>query len=946
MTIIFNFMGELLLLEIRLCHGYRKMRSLGDKQEFDGAMKSKLKERNRFKSGLGNLGLVFWTTVAVIPVQAQNTGQQAIVHKIPGGALGTAISRFGDSAGLQILYPAGLVRGKTTSGISGQFTREQALDKLLAGTGLSYRFTGANTVTIVEPAAVDGGVSADGSTLLETITVTTASKTGRVATLGSLADEDANYQTAGSSAFLNEKQVQRFRGSSVGDFIKGTPGVLTGDNRNSGAIDVNVRGMQGFGRVPVVIDGTVQQNTVYRGYSGVASRNYVDPDMVGGVVIEKGPSASVYGVGATGGLIRMETINADDIIKDDKNWGVRVRGGMMGSTSTPPAIGTPAGYAPMTKSRFRTGCNYTCTIETVPDNLLAGRSYGMDRPSFLKPTSGSGSVAFAGRNDMFEVTAAYAKRKTGNYYAGTRGRTPVLTQTTDTVIRPALGSRPAQITDYTVYSLNGLNRYRAGEEVLNTSQENSSYLLKSKLELDGGHTFDLSYMRYHSMFGEMMPSVILRFDGATQAPLSEVSVDTYRVGYSWDPAENDLINLKANIWMTDTDTHILTPYAFSFLGGGTQDIPQAYWDIAKRYGTDIVNTSELSTAWGDIGFSVGGSYVYETIAPPPGRINIDSNDLLASRDGWRKEASAFTAIEWKPTDWLKVNGAMRYTWTQSYDNNSNYGSSLHNEEKNSGWAPMISATLEPWHGVQLYAKYAEAIRSPSLFESTTGFSFNTDPLVAVRPERSHTTEIGINILQEDLMLSGDKLRFKAAYFNNDVKDYLSRSNFPNVSVRNIDRALFRGFDASIGYDVGWGYFDIGGTIYDKIEFCAQQSNGLKCLPSGIQNGYAQMHVPPGKSATITAGVRMLDDALEAGGRITYIGDRGNMTTNETGGFTTVVNWEKYTLLDVFASYKVNDNVNIDLAIDNVTDVYYMDALTLGLMPSPGRTFRLNMTAKF
>lgn len=914
------------------------------KQEFDGAMKNKSQKRNLFKSVLGSLGLILWTTVAIPAAHAQDTGQQAIVHRIPGGALGTAITRFGDSAGLQILYPANLVRNKKTNGISGQFTPQQALDRLLDGTGLGYRFTDPNTVTITEPAAADGGVAADGSILLDTISVTTTKN--RIASLGGLADEDANYRTPGSSAFLDEGKVQRFRGSSAGDFIKGTPGVLTGDNRNSGAVDVNVRGMQGFGRVPVVVDGTVQQNTVYRGYSGVASRNYVDPDMIGGAVIEKGPSASVYGVGATGGLVRMETINAGDIITDDKNWGVRVRGGMMGNMSSPPAVGTPGGYAPMSKSRFISGCNWACTIEPIPENLLSGSASGMDRPAFLAPKSGSGSAAFAARNDMLEVVAAYAKRKNGNYYAGTRGRTPVLTETSDTIIRPGRPGRPEQITDYTVFSLNGLNRYRAGEEVLNTSQDNTSYLLKAKLELDGGHIFDLSYMRYHSMFGEMMPSVILRFDGATQAPLSEVSVDTYRAGYKWNPEDNDWIDLKANIWMTDTDTHILTPYAFSFGNGVTMDIPQAYWDIAKRYGADIVNTSELTTAWGDLGISVGGSFVYETIEPPSGRVNVDSNDLLASRDGWRKEASAFTAAEWKPFDWLKFDGALRYTWTQSYDNNSNYGSTLHNEEMNSGWAPMISATIEPWDGVQFYTRYAEAIRSPSLFESTTGFSFGTNPLVGVRPERSRNKEIGINLLQEDLMLAGDKLRFKASYFNNDVKDYLSRTNYPNVSVRNIDRALFRGFEASVGYDVGWGYFDLGGTIYDKTEFCTEQRAGLTCLPSGIPNGYAQMHLPPRKSATLTAGVRMLDDALEAGGRVTYVGSRGSMTTAETGGFTTVVNWEKYTLLDLFASYKVNDNVSIDVAVDNVTDVYYMDALTLGLMPSPGRTFRLNMTAKF
>lgn len=877
---------------------------------------------------------------------AETTAEQASQFAISAQPLSTAIRTFIRQTGWQISYSSTLADGKTSTAVVGSYTPSQALQQLLTGTGVDVRLSGANSAALVDPGTTSAGTGANSSLVLDPITIFGMGKTGRVATLGVLADEDANYQTAGSSAFLSEQKVQRFRGSSVGDFIKGTPGVLTGDNRNSGAVDVNVRGMQGFGRVPVVIDGTVQQNTVYRGYSGVASRNYVDPDMIGGVVIEKGPSASVYGVGATGGLVRMETINADDIIKDGKNWGIRVRGGLMSNTATPPAIGTPGGYTPLQKSRFITGCNYACTLDTIPDNLLSGSPNGLDRPSSLKPTTGSGSVAFAARNDMFEVTGAYARRKNGNYYAGTRGRTPTLQQSYDTIVRPPRGSRPEQITEYTVYSLNGLNRYRAGEEVLNTSQDNTSYLLKSKLELDGGHTFDLSYMRYHSMFGEMMPSVILRFDGATQAPLSEVSVDTYRAGYKWNPEENDWINLKANLWMTDTDTHILTPYAFSF-PAGVMKVPQAYWDIAKRYGVDVVNTSEVSTEWGDVEFAFGGSYIYETIEPPPGHVNIDSNDLLASRDGWRKEASAFTAAEWKPTDWLKFDGALRYTWTQAYDNNTNYGSILHNEEMNSGWAPMIGATIEPWHGIQLYTKYSEAIRSPSLFESTTGFSFSPDPLTSVRPERSRNTEVGINILQEDMMLAGDKLRFKAAYFNNDVKDYLSRTSYPNVSVRNIDRALFRGFEASIGYDVGWGYFDISGTIYDKTEFCSEELRiGVKCRSSGIQNGYAQLHLPPRKSATLTAGVRLLDDALEAGGRITYVGERGTMSSNDTGGFTTVVNWEKYTLVDLFASYKLNDSVNVDFAVDNVTDVYYMDALTLGLMPSPGRTFRVNMTAKF
>ncbi|MEG0195555.1 MAG: TonB-dependent receptor, partial [Stenotrophomonas sp.] len=69
--------------------------------------------------------------------------------------------------------------------------------------------------------------------------------------------------------------------------------------------------------------------------------------------------------------------------------------------------------------------------------------------------------------------------------------------------------------------------------------------------------------------------------------------------------------------------------------------------------------------------------------------------------------------------------------------------------------------------------------------------------------------------------------------------------------------------------------------------------------------------------------------------------------NETAqGFNQVVPWHSYVLWDVFASYKVNDRVNVDFNVDNVTDRYYLDALSLGMVPAPGRTARLSVTLQF
>ncbi|MEJ5081387.1 TonB-dependent receptor [Ochrobactrum sp. MYb379] len=892
--------------------------------------------------------------LAVVPASMPKAAyaQTTQTHRfnIPSQPLNRALRLLADQSGIQLAYQTSVASGTNSPALSGTMTSEEALARLLNGSGLSYGFTGVNTVTIrsKEP-TLPQTMSAEGTTLLDTITVTT----GLGATLA-----DAPYQTAGSSNYISEKEIERFRGTSVGDFLKGTPGVLSGDNRNSGAVDINVRGMQGFGRVPVVIDGAQQQNVVYRGYSGVASRNYVDPDMIGGVMIEKGPTTGVYGVGATGGLAVMRTLEADDIITGDKNWGIRVRGSVMSNTSSPPPEGTTGGIYGYSDKSYRTDCSWACNPVVAPETLPNINDYmsptGMDRPAFLEPTSGSGSVAFAARWENAEIVAAYTRRKTGNYYSGTHGDVPEIERIVERV--PATRGR---WVENTVFRLTGLNRYRGGEEVLNTSQDNTSYLLKGKMTFEGGHSLKLGYMRYNSHFGELMPSVIVRGEGVVQAPLSEVTVNTFTSRYEWNPDNTDLINLTANLWHTNTETQILTPYEFFGI-----DMSDGYWDIAKRTGFDLSNKSLISTAWGDVTLNYGGSYTYETLAPPDD-IDLGASGVTAlqtTRDGWRREASGFVASECKPQDWLKLEAALRYTWSHSYDNNPERivrtDTYMNNDQSNSGFAPVFAVTVEPIEGIQFYSRYAEAIRSPSLFESTSGWSFGAAPTLNVKPEHAKNWEFGFNVLEDDVFTSGDKVRFKAAYFNNTIDNYLTRTtqtvtegaNVPSVAMRNLKYAKFRGFEASAEYDNGRFFTQASGIYYKHMEFCTKEEeiySIIACRPGGVSNGFAQLHLPPKMTGSITLGTRWFDEKLELGGRVSYTGKRATDTSSANSGFyTAAVNWTSYTLLDLFGSYKINDKTTFDFAVDNATDVYYMDALTLGLMPSPGRTVRASLTAKF
>lgn len=69
-------------------------------------------------------------------------------YTIPGGGLTSALNQFAETSGIQISYQADLAEGLSSQGVSGRMSSGEALTALLRGTGLSWRFVDARTVTI------------------------------------------------------------------------------------------------------------------------------------------------------------------------------------------------------------------------------------------------------------------------------------------------------------------------------------------------------------------------------------------------------------------------------------------------------------------------------------------------------------------------------------------------------------------------------------------------------------------------------------------------------------------------------------------------------------------------------------------------------------------------------------------------------------------------------
>ena len=69
-------------------------------------------------------------------------------YDIPGGPLDEALIAFIEASGVFLAGDAELASGLRTPGLTGRYTVDEGLARLLAGSGLQYRFTNADTVTL------------------------------------------------------------------------------------------------------------------------------------------------------------------------------------------------------------------------------------------------------------------------------------------------------------------------------------------------------------------------------------------------------------------------------------------------------------------------------------------------------------------------------------------------------------------------------------------------------------------------------------------------------------------------------------------------------------------------------------------------------------------------------------------------------------------------------
>jgi hypothetical protein len=97
-------------------------------------------------------GIVAMTEPGAAETRSTNT---PVEFNIPSQPLNAALGRYGDATGREALYDASLAAGRISGDVHGAFAPDEALRKLLSGTGLAAEFVD-ETSFVVLPASAAG----------------------------------------------------------------------------------------------------------------------------------------------------------------------------------------------------------------------------------------------------------------------------------------------------------------------------------------------------------------------------------------------------------------------------------------------------------------------------------------------------------------------------------------------------------------------------------------------------------------------------------------------------------------------------------------------------------------------------------------------------------------------------------------------------------------------
>lgn len=254
--------------------------------------------------------------------------------KIPPQDLGSALKQFAQFRDMQVLYFSASVKELKSNGATGDLTASETLDRLLSGTGLTYRYVDGNAVALLpasatgpqapesravtsekegksdssnsfrlaqeNSAASEGAAPIAAARATPAVSVGPAQRTSELQTVVVTAEKRSqNAQSVPISlSVLTGTEIQQMGIKDVSDIAQLAPGIAV-QNTGPGENTIVMRGVSSSA-------GVSSTTGVYYGEVPVSLVRQVDMPLfdLARVEVLRGPQGTLYGSGSMGGTIK------------------------------------------------------------------------------------------------------------------------------------------------------------------------------------------------------------------------------------------------------------------------------------------------------------------------------------------------------------------------------------------------------------------------------------------------------------------------------------------------------------------------------------------------------------------------------------------------------------------------------------------------------------------
>lgn len=478
--------------------------------------------------------------------------------------------------------------------------------------------------------------------------------------------------------------------------------------------------------------------------------------------------------------------------------------------------------------------------------------------------------------------------------------------------------------------------YENGEglSVPNTGEDLISGLAKAHIDISPGQQLSFGTVLYNNDFSA---------NSYDQSVKSKI----YYGNYAYNPAANDMIDFRANLYFSNLEMHYdegIRP-GLSNIGRNIED---------DGWGFDTSNTSRFSMGTINVSTTYGVEYFKDDVSV----INSARQpDFGVNPSGESDIFSLFSQTTFSKGIWDLIAGVRydRYTadgvGSVAPFNPAGVPPGQYVVDQDEGKVLpdiTLAAQVTPW--MQPYVTYSETMRAPTVNELLTGGEHPGDgptqtffPNPYLEPETAKGWEAGANFVFENALLANDKLLFKANYYHLNVENYITAC-FPTQGFgagvyfcNNPGTSEVNGVELEGIYDAGWAFGQMAYT-YTHTD-----------LPPQV-DGFGANSYLPDHMLVLTGGVRLMEEQMTIGARAYFYSDAPL-------GFqfspTSPTELPGYELMDLFASYEVVEGLDLNMTIQNLFDRTYTPALATGATGAPaglatgrGRTFLLSARAQF